>query len=167
MPDAPADEHDLPKVDDWLNEAADYRPRSTWAQTIDRRKVTVGASAIVMLIAVLAAAGVFSGSAGNGRPTVSTPISTASNGAGPTRAASPPPLPAPATTLKLGDSGAQVSVLQRALASLGFSPGKTDGQYGPATSSAVARFQRSVALVADGVLGPVTLRALESALRGP
>jgi peptidoglycan hydrolase-like protein with peptidoglycan-binding domain len=120
---------------------------------------------IVALIAVLAAAGVFSGS-GAKAPTVTSPtISTSQTSTAATTTTRP--LPAPATTLKPGDTGAQVAVLQRALASLSFTGGKADGQYGPATKDAVARFQHSVALVADGILGPATLRALKNALRGP
>jgi peptidoglycan hydrolase-like protein with peptidoglycan-binding domain len=94
-------------------------------------------------------------------------ISTSQTSTAATTTASARPLPAPATTLKPGDTGAQVTVLQRALASLGYSGGKADGQYGPATKDAVVRFQHSVALVADGILGPATLQALKNALRGP
>jgi peptidoglycan hydrolase-like protein with peptidoglycan-binding domain len=68
--------------------------------------------------------------------------------------------------LKPGDTGAQVAVLQRALASLGFSSGKADGLYGPGTTDAVKRFQRSVGLTADGIVGSATLQALAKALRG-
>jgi peptidoglycan hydrolase-like protein with peptidoglycan-binding domain len=118
-----------------------------------------------VLIAGLAAAGVFSGA---NAPTLTSPaISTSQTSTAATTATSARQLPAPTTTLKPGDTGTQVAVLQRALASLGFSSGKADGQYGPATKNAVARFQHSTALVADGILGPATLRALENALRGP
>jgi peptidoglycan hydrolase-like protein with peptidoglycan-binding domain len=75
-------------------------------------------------------------------------------------------VPAPTANLKPGDTGAQVKVLQRALASLGFSTGKIDGQYGSATQAAVERFQRSAGLKADGIVGPTTLAALATALRG-
>jgi hypothetical protein len=164
LPDVQSDEDDE-QVEDWLNDVDDDQPRPPWAQTIDRRMVTVGASVIVALIAVLAAAGVFSGG-GAKAPTVTSPtISTSQTSTAATTTTRP--LPAPATTLKPGDTGAQVAVLQRALASLGFTGGKADGQYGPATKDAVARFQHSVALVADGILGPATLRALKNALRGP
>jgi hypothetical protein len=164
LPDVQSDEDDQ-QVEDWLNDVDDDQPRPPWAQTIDRRMVTVGASVIVALIAVLAAAGVFSGG-GAKAPTVTSPtISTSQTSTAATTTTRP--LPAPATTLKPGDTGAQVAVLQRALASLGFTGGKADGQYGPATKDAVARFQHSVALVADGILGPATLRALKNALRGP
>jgi hypothetical protein len=164
LPDVQSDEDDE-QVEDWLNDVDDDQPRPPWAQTIDRRMVTVGASVIVALIAVLAAAGVFSGG-GAKAPTVTSPtISTSQTSTAATTTTRP--LPAPATTLKPGDTGAQVAVLQRALASLSFTGGKADGQYGPATKDAVARFQHSVALVADGILGPATLRALKNALRGP
>jgi murein L,D-transpeptidase YcbB/YkuD len=65
-----------------------------------------------------------------------------------------------------GRYGDQVSALQRALASLGFSPGKVDGVYGPSTKSAVEQFQRSVNITADGIVGPETLGALKTALGG-
>lgn len=167
MPDVQADENDAPRVDDWLNEAGDGQPQRPWAETIDRRMVTVGVSVVVVLIAVLAAAGVFSGSGSNAPTVTSPPISTSQTSTAGTTTGAARPLPAPATTLKPGDTGPQVAVLQRALANLGFSGGKADGQYGPATKSAVARFQRSTALVTDGILGPATLRALKNALRGP
>lgn len=168
MPDVEPDEDDIPPVDDWLNEAADKEPRRPWAETIDKRMVTIGASVIVVLIAVLAAAGVFS-SSGTNALTVTSPTTSTSQTStgGTTTAASARLLPAPATTLKPGDTGPQVAVLQRALGSLGFSSGKADGQYGAATKSAVAQFQRSTALVADGIVGPATLRALKNALQGP
>ncbi len=54
--------------------------------------------------------------------------------------------------------------LQRTLARLGYSPGRVDGSYGPATANALKRFQRTRGLTPDGVLGPKTLRALTSSL---
>jgi peptidoglycan hydrolase-like protein with peptidoglycan-binding domain len=71
---------------------------------------------------------------------------------------------APTTTLKSGDSGAEVKALQRALAFLGYKSGKIDGSYGPATTAAVTAFQRASGLTADGIFGPQTLKALSSAL---
>ena len=117
-----------------------------------------------MLVALgLGLSGVFSGS--------SPPTATVSTG--PTTTASIPTQPkqsaaaAPAGPLKPGDQGAQVKVLQRALASLGYAPGTVDGDYGPATQKAVTRFQRAFKLTADGILGPKTLAALRTALQGP
>jgi peptidoglycan hydrolase-like protein with peptidoglycan-binding domain len=59
-----------------------------------------------------------------------------------------------------------VKVLQRALAALGFSPGKPDGDYGPATKVEVEKFQVSKGLAEDGVVGQQTLAALQQALAG-
>lgn len=168
VPDGSSEQDVEPLADDWLSEARSAPLRPSWVRAIDRRVVAVGASLLVLLIAGLAAAGVFSGG-GNNAPT-STPSSTATTPtttAATTTAPRARQLSAPATTLKPGDSGAQVAVLQRGLASLGFSSGKVDGQYGPATKNAVVRFQGSAHLTADGILGPATLRALTSALRGP
>ncbi len=127
----------------------------------DARLVGLAVAALAVLLIGLAAAGVFSG--GSRRPTT----------AGTTRHAAPAPstqptsssVRAPATTLKPGDSGVQVKVLQRALASLGYPPGSIDGQYGSATQRAVARLQHASSLTADGVLGPETLLTLTRSLR--
>jgi len=63
-------------------------------------------------------------------------------------------------TLKVGDSGPEVSELQRRLKEAGFSPGQIDGDFGPATEAAVIAFQKSNNLLADGIAGPKTLAAL-------
>jgi len=60
-----------------------------------------------------------------------------------------------------GASGWDVAALQFLLQSRGFGPGAIDGGFGPATSNAVVGFQTSAGLGADGVAGPLTLRALE------
>ena len=75
-------------------------------------------------------------------------------------------MPAPSQTLKPGDTGSQVTVLQKALAALHFSPGKPDGDYGPSTQNAVERFQIAHNLGEDGIVGPATLAALQKALSG-
>jgi peptidoglycan L-alanyl-D-glutamate endopeptidase CwlK len=64
------------------------------------------------------------------------------------------------SVLKEGSGGAHVKKLQAALKSRGFSPGVVDGEFGPATTAAVIGFQKSVGLLADGVAGPQTQRAL-------
>jgi Putative peptidoglycan binding domain len=148
--------------EDWLHDVA--QPSPPWYETIDRRVAVAIVVAIAALIAILAAAGVFSGGShpsANVAPTTTvapppTPTTTASQ---------KPAVPAPTTTLKPGDTGSGVKVLQRALASLGHSTGKIDGDYGPATESAVKAFQTASGLKADGVVGPATLRALKAALR--
>ena len=71
---------------------------------------------------------------------------------------------APTVTLKPGDTGAQVKRLQRFLRLFGYSTGKVDGDYGPATTAAVKRFQQATNLTADGITGPATLRAIKAAL---
>jgi Putative peptidoglycan binding domain len=125
----------------------------------------IGLSLLAVIFAILAAAGVFNGSKAPA-PSV-TPITkpvtvTVQN----TTPATTPTSPAPAQTLKPGDQGEQVKTLQRALATLGFSPGTPDGDYGPATQVAVERFQVSKGLAEDGVVGPATLAALQKALSG-
>lgn len=167
VPDGSSEENVDPRADDWLSEARAAPPRPSWVQKIDRRVVAVSASLLVLLIAGLAAAGVFSGGGANAPTSTSSLTATTRTTTAATTAPPARRLPAPATTLKPGDTGTQVAVLQRALASLGFSSGKVDGQYGPATKNAVARFQSSAHLTADGILGQVTMRALASALRGP
>jgi Putative peptidoglycan binding domain len=157
-----------PSADDWLSEEAartsGERSFGAWIGRIDRRVAAAVASLVVLVLVALAAAGVFTGSR---HRAATLPASTPTRPTTTTAASKPvAPPPAPSTTLKPGDHGAQVTTLQRALASLGFSPGKVDGVYGPATQRAVERFQRSEHLTPDGVLGPKTLRALVSALRG-
>ncbi|HZI20056.1 MAG TPA: peptidoglycan-binding protein [Pyrinomonadaceae bacterium] len=63
-------------------------------------------------------------------------------------------------TLKLGSEGADVVKLQERLKALGFNPGRVDGDFGPGTEAAVIAFQRSEELLADGVVGVRTLKAL-------
>jgi hypothetical protein len=131
-----------------------------------RRRVAAAAAAVLVVVCVLgglAAAGVFSGSKATpaSPPTAAPPTTGATTPATPTQ----PTVATPAATLKPGDQGATVKVLQRGLAHLGYSPGKIDGQYGPSTIDAVKRFQRAGGLTADGILGPNTLRALARALK--
>lgn len=60
------------------------------------------------------------------------------------------------TTLRIGDSGAEVKMLQQSLAKRGFDPGIADGEFGAGTEAAVVAFQKSENLVPDGVAGPRT-----------
>lgn len=57
--------------------------------------------------------------------------------------------------------GPDVYGVQRRLLELGYPVGNLDGRYGPTTASAVRAFQRDRRLERDGVVGPVTLAALE------
>jgi hypothetical protein len=141
--------------DDWLVQPEPVRRPAGQLQW--RRIAVIAGAAVVVLVAGLAAGGVFSGSSkprtlATNSITVTTPTTTA---AAPAVAAA-----LPTTTLKPGDTGAQVRALQRALKSLGYPVGKIDGQYGPATKTAVAAFQHAAGLTEDGVVGPKTLNAL-------
>jgi peptidoglycan hydrolase-like protein with peptidoglycan-binding domain len=124
----------------------------------------IAVSVLAVFFGILAAFGVFNGTkAPTPRVTpppkhVTTPAKTS------TTAVTPAKAQAPAQTLKPGDTGSQVKVLQRALAALGFSPGKPDGDYGTSTQSAVERFQASKGLGQDGIVGAQTLNALQRAL---
>jgi peptidoglycan L-alanyl-D-glutamate endopeptidase CwlK len=62
--------------------------------------------------------------------------------------------------LRLGMAGPDVRRLQRALKAAGFRPGRIDGDFGPHTEAAVLAFQRSAGLLADGIVGPRTAKAL-------
>lgn len=70
------------------------------------------------------------------------------------------------TTLRAGDTGASVLALQQTLASLGFDPGAEDGKYGAATTEAVTAFQQAKGLTEDGVAGPATIAAINTAAAG-
>lgn len=63
-------------------------------------------------------------------------------------------------SLKVGNEGSEVRVLQTKLKSLGYLSGAVDGSYGTATEEAVKAFQRANGLTADGKAGAGTLQAL-------
>jgi hypothetical protein len=158
--------------DDWLGDQPAVGPRSGGVPPFLRDRRIAALAAIVLagclVIAGLAIAGTFGGS--KPHPTTTTqPPAAAQTTTGTTTTAppaTPAVAPAPTTTLKPGDQGAQVVVLQKALKALGHSPGAIDGKYGPITKSAIASFQTDARLTADGIFGPLTLAALRSALQG-
>jgi peptidoglycan hydrolase-like protein with peptidoglycan-binding domain len=99
-------------------------------------------------------------------PTTAAPTTAAPTTAAPTTAA--PPVTEPPTTTKpkpaklsSGSEGPAVEALQRRLAELGYQVHEVDGQFGSETHHAVVAFQKVNRLGRDGVVGPVTRRALE------
>jgi Putative peptidoglycan binding domain len=60
-------------------------------------------------------------------------------------------------------TGPEIRKLQRRLTALGYAPGGVDGVIGPATKSALKRFQSDHGLTSDGVVGPATKTALAAA----
>lgn len=61
---------------------------------------------------------------------------------------------------KQGSSGAEVTEIQKKLSEKGYYKGKIDGIYGSQTKSAVISFQKANKLIADGIAGDKTLKAL-------
>jgi hypothetical protein len=153
--------------DDWLGPAsADGLDDGETGLTVRLGTLLVAAAILLALILVvgLAVGGVFSGGGTNGATGTTTTPPTVTTTQTPSTTPAPSAIPAPATTLKPGDTGAQVKRLQRALKRLGYSVGTVDGDYGTSTQAAVKSFQQTSKLTADGVLGPKTLQALKRAL---
>jgi hypothetical protein len=154
--------------DDWLT--ADPRREQTRRPKVARFALAgagmwlaMGALVVVVVAVALAVSGVFSNTK-TATPPVSPGVSQTPTTT-PAKTTTPKTtlrkrFVQPATTLKPGQTGAQVRLLQRALTTLGYRPGKIDGRYGPATQRAVIRFQQAEGLSADGVFGTKTKRAL-------
>jgi hypothetical protein len=171
-PGAEAEVVERAREDDWLGGRTQpgRGPRRGGPGGLSNPRLAIAAvvALVVLLVIGLAVAGVFGSS--TPRRTATTLVTTHARTTTATTTTTKPPAsvtPAPSGPLKLGDSGAQVRVLQKALARLGYSPGAIDGNYGPSTQQAVARFQAAAKLTPDGILGPQTLQALKSALAGP
>ncbi|MBW4660887.1 MAG: peptidoglycan-binding protein [Drouetiella hepatica Uher 2000/2452] len=69
----------------------------------------------------------------------------------------------PRSLVRRGDSGSQISELQKRLAELGYYNASISGTFDQITEDAVTRFQRDNGLPADGIVGAAT----ETALRQP
>ena len=164
-------------ADDW-GASEDPEPAEGLLETLSEWRVVIGLVVLAAAVLVaLAVAGVFSTGtpkpAGTTTPpattapktttgqTTSTQTGTTGTSTGSTTTTGP------TTTLKPGDTGTQVTALQQALNGLGYSVGTVDGNYGPSTQAAVAKFQTASKLTADGIFGQQTLAALTSALQGP
>jgi Putative peptidoglycan binding domain len=124
----------------------------------------IGICILAVFFAILAAAGVFNGSSPPAQSL--TPTTKPLTNTTPTTAAAntTPTVQGPSQPLNPGDTGSQVKLLQQSLNTLGFSVGKPDGVYGPATQNAVERFQVSQGLPEDGIVGPQTLNAIQKQL---
>jgi Putative peptidoglycan binding domain len=170
------DETPSPPRDQADEEWADIEPADGLLQTVAEWRVVIGLVVLaVAVLAALAVAGVFS--AGKHPAAVTTPpttphttpahtTSTGTTTTGTTTGTTGTTTTSgPTTTLKPGDTGAQVKALQRSLASLGYTVGKIDGDYGTGTKTALEQFQTASNLTADGVFGPATRKALIAALK--
>jgi hypothetical protein len=62
-----------------------------------------------------------------------------------------------------GDYPALIEELQQTLSRAGYDPGPADGTYGRRTEAAVVAFQQANGLSVDGIVGPETASALNSA----
>ncbi|HUJ91609.1 MAG TPA: peptidoglycan-binding domain-containing protein [Gaiellaceae bacterium] len=155
-------------IDDWLDGSADAPPRRRRPSGMSASPslvIAVVLGLVILLIVGLAVGGVFSsGSSSPNQPLFT--ITTHQTVTTQTTTTTKPSTSVPTTTLKPGDKGAEVKVLQLALQHLGYSVGKVDGVYGPATEQAVKSFQTAHGLTADGVCGPQTLAALKNVLGG-
>jgi len=69
--------------------------------------------------------------------------------------------------LQLGSTGPDVLLLQQKLLGADFNPGTLDGNFGGGTEAALMAFQHSENMLADGVCGPKTARALGFDEPGP
>ncbi|MCO8125813.1 L,D-transpeptidase family protein [Acidimicrobiia bacterium EGI L10123] len=98
-------------------------------------------------------------------PTTTAPATTAPTTTAPTTTTttSPPAtVPAP-PTYRSGDEGPEVAALQERLLALGFWVPVVDGDYGSVTQQAVMAFQKHAGLSRDGIAGPATMAALDTA----
>jgi hypothetical protein len=64
------------------------------------------------------------------------------------------------TNLRRGSKGEDVKTIQTLLTNFGYYTGRIDGIYGTYTEQAVKAYQKDKKLLADGIVGPVTCRAL-------
>ena len=79
------------------------------------------------------------------------------------------PMPDQKPTLRKGDSGSYVTLLQEMLMQRSYALPKygADGKYGNETVNAVKAFQRDNGLKVDGICGPATWAAMDATQSGP
>jgi hypothetical protein len=159
---------DEQEADDWLGRSTERGDALFRPSPLDLKnpRIWVALAAVVALVVIgLYVGGVFDGSKHPAAlspttPVVQTPTTGATTKTTPKTAKKAARLVLPTQALKSGDTGVQVKRLQQALAAVGYSPGKIDSHYGPATKRALEKFQTAKKLTVDGVLGPKTLAAL-------
>ena len=80
-----------------------------------------------------------------------------------------PTTPTTRPTLRRGDRGDWVTLLQADLHNKGYDLGRygVDGDFGSATEAAVKAFQLDAGLTADGIVGPKTWEALDAQVPAP
>ena len=103
-------------------------------------------------------------------PTTGPPATAAPTTTEPPSTTAPPTTAAPTTTtkpkpaapakLQSGSEGPAVKALQQRLHELGYQVQEADGQFGPETHHSVVAFQKVNRIGRDGVVGPVTRKAL-------
>jgi hypothetical protein len=151
--------------DDWIDDGPRARrPVPAFATSLPDRRLLLAAGVVlaaILVIGWLALRG--GGPTPTQAPTTTQAATTPSTPT--TTQATAPAVPVPTTTLKPGDTGAQVKRLQRALVQLGYTVGTVDGDYGTATKTAVEQFQTASKLTADGIFGTATRAALIAALK--
>lgn len=164
----------------WQDEPEPWAPARR-ASDLGRREA-MAVLAIVAAVLLVVAGVLVVRAIGGSSATPTTPITTPLLPTTPTTPTTTPTGPAattpttPATTtptsgalptgivLKRGMSGTDVKALQAALTKVGFTPGAADGDFGAATEQAVKAFQQAKGLQVDGIAGPKTLAAINTAL---
>ena len=174
-------------------EALPAAPTDPHRATVERRRA-VAALVLLVLIGLAGAAAVLLLRDGADTPvttaestTVSTPTETdpaeTTPSTTPTETPAVPSENASTFTLptgtklqrgeSVGESDLTVSTdpeliadLQRALTTAGYDPGTADGDFGLNTEAAVVAFQQANGLSPDGIVGPETAEALNSAVAG-
>ncbi len=131
------------------------------------QRPTIKHTAMIILLALLAVAGVLLGSR----------VAVLNEEVQRVRSLTPTPLPPYGSVMQVtpdpsaptaeplirsGFTGESVSQLQTRLQDLGYYTGTVDGQFGPATNAAVVLFQEQNGLTPDGVVGESTRLALYS-----
>ncbi|HUF32075.1 MAG TPA: L,D-transpeptidase family protein [Acidimicrobiales bacterium] len=94
--------------------------------------------------------------------TTAAPTTAAPTAAAPTTPPPPTTVPGP-PTYRSGDQGPEIAAMQERLLALGFWVPVADGDFGSLTQQAVMAFQKHAGLSRDGLAGPATMAALETA----